>query len=61
MATIEIDIDKCAGCEACVGACPVGMYSIENGKVKTIKEMSECAGCHACESVCPNGAIKIID
>ncbi|MFN3527813.1 MAG: 4Fe-4S binding protein [Candidatus Altarchaeaceae archaeon] len=60
MAKIEIDTGKCAGCEACVGACPVGMFAMEDGKVKIVKDVNECAECHACESVCPNGAIKIL-
>jgi len=61
MVTIEIDVDKCVGCASCVGACPVGIYAMEDGKVKIVKDMDECAGCHACESVCPKGAIKIMD
>lgn len=53
----KIDQDKCVGCEACVGSCPVGAIIMNDGKA-TVKE-DECVSCGACAGECPSEAITV--
>ena len=41
----KVDSAKCVGCEACVGACPVGAIEMKDGAA-SVKE-SECIDCLA--------------
>ena len=62
MSIINVDIDKCVGCNACVRACPVGDANIarmdENGKLKITIDDEKCIKCGACWGCCPFGAIR---
>ncbi len=53
----KIDQEKCVGCEACTGACPVGAIEMKDGKA-CVKE-DECVSCGACAGECPNEAITV--
>lgn len=53
----KVDKEKCAGCGACVGECPVNAITIEEDKAK-INE-SECIECGACVGACPCEAISL--
>jgi len=53
----SIDKQKCVGCGACVGACPVEAIKIENEKA--VVDADTCVSCGACEGECPTGAITI--
>ncbi|MCK4491920.1 MAG: 4Fe-4S binding protein [Candidatus Altiarchaeales archaeon] len=59
MVEINIDLDNCTGCGACVDSCPVGIYGLENGKAKVTGEVSECVMCRVCENSCPASAITV--
>jgi len=65
MSIINVDIDKCVGCNACVRACPVGDANIarmdENGKLKIIIDDDKCIKCGACIKACSHGARSYID
>jgi NAD-dependent dihydropyrimidine dehydrogenase PreA subunit len=60
MPVVEIDLEKCKGCQTCVDVCPMQVFEKDGDKVKASKSDS-CIGCRACEVQCPVQAIKIDD
>ncbi|MCD4772796.1 MAG: 4Fe-4S binding protein [Bacteroidales bacterium] len=62
---IVVDIEKCKGCEVCVGACPtdvIGMSTAVNAKgyhYAYMKNPEACTGCTNCAIVCPDGVITV--
>lgn len=65
MSIINVDLDKCVGCNACVRACPVGDANIarmdENGKLKITIDDDKCIKCGACIRACSHGARSYVD
>lgn len=65
MAKIEINFERCKGCELCVAACPrkivaIGAKSNNKGYfVATCTDNSQCTGCAACANMCPETAIEV--
>ena len=57
---IEIDEEKCDGCELCIPSCPEGAIKIIDGKAKLTSDVY-CDGLGACIGFCPQGAITIIE
>ncbi|MDY6844169.1 MAG: FAD-binding protein [Thermodesulfobacteriota bacterium] len=51
---IEIDAEKCSGCESCIACCPFAAIEMK-GEVASITET--CNLCGACRDVCPTSAI----
>lgn len=47
----KIDKEKCLGCGACAGECPVEAISEEDGKY--VIDPDTCIECGACAGVCP--------
>ncbi len=53
----QVDNEKCVGCETCVGECPVGAISMEDGKAQV--NSGDCVDCGACTAACPCEAISL--
>jgi Fe-S-cluster-containing hydrogenase component 2 len=53
--TLFVDVDRCSGCGVCVGVCPNGAMSIQDGKACITQAL--CNQCEACGDSCPEGAI----
>ncbi|MBU0764166.1 MAG: ferredoxin family protein [Bacteroidetes bacterium] len=62
---IEVDIERCKGCEICVPACPQDVIRLAgevNGKgyhYAYMENPDECTGCANCGIVCPDGVITV--
>ncbi len=65
MSIINVDIDKCIGCNACVRACPVGDANIarmnDEGQLKIRIDDDKCIKCGACIRACSHGARSYVD
>ncbi|MFH1761511.1 MAG: 4Fe-4S binding protein [bacterium] len=55
---INIDEEKCNGCEECIPNCPEGAIQIIDGKARLISDLF-CDGLGACLGHCPEGAITV--
>jgi len=55
---VTVDPKKCVGDEACLEACPVGVFKIHDGKAVPV-HVEECMGCESCIVACENDAITL--
>ncbi len=55
---IDVDYDKCNGCEACSKKCQIKALSVENKKIKI--DLLNCLGCGACTNFCKQNALKLV-
>lgn len=62
---IEVDIEKCKGCELCMVSCPFHVINLEhhvNSKgyhYAYMENPDACTGCTNCAVVCPDGVITV--
>jgi 2-oxoglutarate ferredoxin oxidoreductase subunit delta len=61
---IEIDIEKCKGCELCIEACPSKVLKLGDkinikGYRYAILFKDGCNACLSCALVCPESIIKV--
>ena len=63
---IEIDAERCKGCELCRGACTPNLIfpaKALNGKgyrpVLLVDDEGSCSGCALCAVVCPEACISV--
>jgi len=55
----EINKSKCAGCGACLRACPHGAIKIGEDE-KAFIDQNKCKKCGTCQKICPFDAIEKI-
>ena len=54
---VWLDKDKCIGCQACVGFCPIGVMRKSKARIEPFK----CISCGACVRACPNDALELVE
>lgn len=58
--TLELDRRLCISCGACAGACPAGIWEMNNSKMRLVRaRMKNCSGDWRCRDLCPTDAITI--
>ena len=58
---LVIDHTECAGCGACVDACPTGAISLDEHECVSTIDPALCNECLECLDVCPNDAILRVE
>jgi len=65
MVEIKFNVEKCKGCEFCVGVCPIENIRMSNKLNKKgyhyaeIVDEEKCTGCGLCFQMCPDLCIEI--
>ena len=60
MYKVEVDVEKCVGCEECVDVCPSDVFEIQDEKSIPVNA-EECIGCESCIEVCESDAITVTE
>ncbi|MHB1843181.1 MAG: FAD-dependent oxidoreductase [Sulfobacillus sp.] len=58
-AHVEVNQERCAGCQECIIRCPTGALSLDSGDWVAQANDALCVGCRQCERVCPYSAILV--
>ncbi|MCK5000415.1 MAG: 4Fe-4S binding protein, partial [Anaerohalosphaera sp.] len=56
--TLELDPEKCVGCQMCVTVCPHRVFAMNGSKAQII-DRDGCMECGACAANCPVQAISV--
>jgi NAD-dependent dihydropyrimidine dehydrogenase PreA subunit len=52
-----VDVEKCTGCESCIGECPSEAINMVDSKAKI--DPDACVDCGVCIDTCPVEAISM--
>ena len=55
---VEVDHQKCKGCEECVEVCTVEVFETQERKAVPVN-VQACFGCQTCVEVCKEKAIAV--
>ena len=65
MSIVNVDVEKCVGCNACVRTCPAAEANVARldaeGKLRITIDDSKCIKCGACIEACSHGARSFQD
>ncbi len=65
MSVINVDVDKCVGCNACVRACPVMGANVakmdESGRLRITVNDDKCIKCGACIAACSSHGARYFE
>ena len=53
---VKVDKEKCIGCGACVGSCPVDAITVDD---KAEIDAEKCIDCGNCVDECPVDALSL--
>ena len=56
--TLELDADKCNGCQLCIAVCPQAVFVMANKRALII-DRDACMECGACAMNCEPGALIV--
>ena len=56
--TINLDVDACIECGACISLCPTGALQLTDDYSIVLDE-DKCVYCEACVPACPTRALKV--
>lgn len=66
LGAVEIDRERCKGCDLCVVACPCDVLVLQTKEVNNRgynfafdNDPEKCIGCGSCAAVCPDGCITV--
>ena len=55
---VDLNKEKCNGCEGCLEACTSGVFEMHNGKSAPLNAKN-CVGCLSCVELCEQEAIAV--
>lgn len=58
VATLNLNAERCVGCQMCLSVCPQGVFGIVDGYAR-ISDRDACMECGACARNCPTEAITV--
>ena len=58
--TVELDLDECSGCGACVDRCGFNLIEMNDEDTPDI-QYEKCYGCGNCVTKCPEGALSLVE
>ncbi len=62
---VEIDINRCKGCEFCIITCPKKILKLSENLnasgyfIVEVENPEQCTGCALCAEICPDVAIEV--